>query len=169
MPPRSRSSSPARATRSRTPKRAAPKAAAAAPAADDADSTQLGIAVLVLVAVWFRASDGQLSLDGFAAQCASGFTFTFPEVPVAAVQTFIAKHVGTGMNFVMFTHALNTVVDNKGGRGYWLDNFAQVSIAAFAGIILPKVCPPPTAHAAYRTPNRPPMPPANAPPAPPRS
>lgn len=132
-----RSASPARASRSKTPKRAAPEAAA--PAADEADHTQLGIALAVLVAVWFRASGGELSLKGFASQCGSGFEFTFPEIPVAPVQAFVGKHLGTGMNFVMFTHALNTVVDNKGGRGYWLDNFAQVCIAAFAGITLQKV------------------------------
>lgn len=136
---RSRSASPARASRSRTPKRAAaaPKAAAA-PAADEADHTQLGIAVAVLVAVWFRASAGNLSLEGFASQCVSGFAFTFPEIPVAQVQASVAKHLGTGMNFVMFTHALNTVVNNK-SRGYWLDNFAQVCVAAFGGITLTKV------------------------------
>ena len=104
---------PGRASRSRTPKRAAaaPKAAAA-PAADEADHTQLGIAVAVLVAVWFRASAGNLSLEGFASQCVSGFAFTFPEIPVAQVQASVAKHLGTGMNFVMFTHALNTIVGN---------------------------------------------------------
>lgn len=149
MAARSRSKSPARATRSKTPTRAAAakavatKAVAKAVEIEHDPNVQLAIAVAVLVAVWSQTNggDGSPNLPGFAAAAAGGFQFNYPSqiASIPIVGTLFARYFGGACNLVLALHVLNTVSSNATRSGYWLNNFAQVSIAAFAGLILPAV------------------------------
>jgi hypothetical protein len=142
MSSRSRSKSPARKTRANPVSPvASPVAAKAAPAtahaANHQPEVQLGIALVVLVAVWSRCEDGQLSLSGFAGRCNDGFPFKVPDVPV--FKDLVHRVFGASMNFVLTLHVLNTISSNRCGKGYWLNNFASTLVATFAGVIAPAV------------------------------
>jgi hypothetical protein len=117
-------------------RRGAPAAAEPADAAGGDDQTQLAIAVVVLVAVWFHGTDGNLSLTTFASSAKEGFNFDVPNPLKADLWTRV---FGSSCNFVLTLHALNTIKNTAGTSGYWLNNFAQTVIAAFAGVIAPAV------------------------------
>jgi hypothetical protein len=129
-----RSKSPAPA---KSPAKRSSKSKAAASAGLD-DNAHLGIAVVILVAVWYHGSGGELSLSGFAKSAKGGFKFEFTGIENIPLTGLLTSFIGKSCNFVALLHVLNSIRDNT-GKGYHFNAFTQAVLATFAGVIVPKI------------------------------
>jgi hypothetical protein len=128
---RSKSPGPAK---EKSPRKAAKKAPAASAGLDD--NAHLGIAIAVLLAIWYKGG-GEMSLTGFTKATNEGFDFTFP-LDALPGSDHITNIIGKSCNFVFLLHVLNSLSSSR-GNGYYLQTFTNALFATFAGVIVPKL------------------------------
>ena len=126
-------------SKSPAPRKAAAKAA---PAPDAADYGTLAITVVAVLGVWYFSGakfEGNIVKD-FSNHASLGFKVEYPSFiqdilgSIPVLGTIIQNWIGTGFNFVLLMHCINTIRSES--SGYWLNSFTQCVIATYAGKIV---------------------------------